>query len=85
MTFAMEYVAVWEPPTCAPGTSILSGVRGLGALTRLRGLYGAARAAALAGDRSKATTYYTKLIGLAAKGDGAREELERAKAFLAQR
>ncbi len=52
---------------------------------RLRGLYGAARAAALAGDRDKAKTYYAKLVALTEKGDGARQEVQQAKAFLAQR
>jgi hypothetical protein len=52
---------------------------------RLRGLYGAARAAALAGDRDKARTYYAKLVALTEKGDGARPELQQAKAYLAQR
>jgi len=52
---------------------------------RLRGLYGAAQAAALSGNRDKAKQYYAKLIALAEKGDGARRELQQAKAFLAQR
>jgi hypothetical protein len=52
---------------------------------RLRGLYGAAQAAALAGDRDKARTYYAKLVALTEKGDGARPELQQAKAYLAQR
>lgn len=52
---------------------------------RLRGLYGAAQAAALSGDRVKAKMYYAKLVELTAKGDGARQELEQARAYLAQR
>lgn len=52
---------------------------------RLRGLYGAARAAALAGDREKARTYYAKLVALTEKGDGSRPELRQARAYLAQR
>jgi predicted Zn-dependent protease len=52
---------------------------------RLRGLYGAAQAAALSGDRAKAKMYYAKLVELTAKGDGARQELEQARAYLAQR
>jgi cytochrome c-type biogenesis protein CcmH/NrfG len=52
---------------------------------RLRGLYGAARAAALAGDSGKAKAYYAKLVALTEKGDGGRQELEHAKAYLAQR
>jgi tetratricopeptide (TPR) repeat protein len=52
---------------------------------RFRGIYGAARAAELSGDREKARTYYAKLVALAEKGDGARPELRQAKAYLAQR
>jgi hypothetical protein len=52
---------------------------------RLRGLYGAAQAAELAGNREKARAYYAKLAALTEKGDGNRPELRRAKAFLAQR
>jgi tetratricopeptide (TPR) repeat protein len=51
---------------------------------RFRGLYGAGRAAALAGDRDKARTFYTQLVTLAAQADGARSELTEARAFLAQ-
>ncbi|MGH7318479.1 MAG: hypothetical protein ACRELA_02465 [Candidatus Rokuibacteriota bacterium] len=49
---------------------------------RLRGLYGAARAAELSGDREKARTYYTRLLALAEKADSERPELRQAKAFL---
>jgi len=52
---------------------------------RLRGLYGAARAAALAGDREKARTYYARLVALTTNGDGSRPELQQARAYLAQR
>ncbi|HUP95150.1 MAG TPA: hypothetical protein VM164_09580 [Burkholderiales bacterium] len=52
---------------------------------RLRGLYGAAQAAQLAGDRAKAKTYYAKLVALTENGDGTRPELQRARAYLAQR
>ena len=52
---------------------------------RFRGLYGAARAAELSGDRAKAAGYYTKLIALAEKTDGNRPELRRARTYLAQR
>jgi hypothetical protein len=47
--------------------------------------YGAAQAAALAGDREKARTYYAKFIALTEKADRARPELQLAKAYLAQR
>jgi tetratricopeptide (TPR) repeat protein len=52
---------------------------------RLRGLYGSARAAALTGDRAKAKLYYGKLVALTEKSDGARPELQQARAYLAQR
>ena len=52
---------------------------------RYRGLYGAAQAAALSGDRDKAKTYYAKFLALAAKADLTRPELQQAKAYLAQR
>jgi len=49
---------------------------------RFRGLYGAARAADLSGDRTKARTYYSTLLSLGEKGDTERPELRQAKAFL---
>jgi cytochrome c-type biogenesis protein CcmH/NrfG len=52
---------------------------------RYRGLYGAARAAEVAGDRSKAVGYYEKLVALAGKADTARPEIARAKTFLGPR
>jgi tetratricopeptide (TPR) repeat protein len=52
---------------------------------RLRGLYGAAEAAAQSGDRAKAKSYYAKLVALTEKGDGSRPELKQARGFLAQR
>ena len=50
---------------------------------RFRGTYGAALAAAQAGDAAKARDYYAKLIELAGKGD-ARPELQQAKTWLAR-
>ncbi len=50
---------------------------------RFRGLYGAARAAELSGDREKARTYYQKMLALSAKADTERPERVEAKAFLA--
>jgi tetratricopeptide (TPR) repeat protein len=50
---------------------------------RFRGTYGAALAAAQAGDAAKARAYYARLTELAAKGDP-RPELQRAKLFLAR-
>jgi hypothetical protein len=51
---------------------------------RFRAIYGAARAAKLAGDREKAKAQYAKLVELAAKADAPRPELAAAKQFLAQ-
>ncbi|HYS19065.1 MAG TPA: hypothetical protein VET45_19235 [Candidatus Binatia bacterium] len=52
---------------------------------RYRGLYGAGRAAEMAGDRQKATVYFEKLVALTGKADTPRPETARAKAFLGQR
>jgi tetratricopeptide (TPR) repeat protein len=51
---------------------------------RFNGLYGAARAAELAGDSKKAANYYAQLVKLCERADGARSELEQAKVFLAR-
>lgn len=51
---------------------------------RFRGVYGAAQAAARAGDRDKAKMYYAKFVALTEKADGARPEVPLAKAYLAQ-
>jgi hypothetical protein len=48
---------------------------------RFWGLYGAARAAELAGDRGKANTYYGQLLTLAERADSERPALLEAKAF----
>src|SRR5256885_17197414 len=40
---------------------------------RFRGFYGAARAADLSGDRTKARTYYSTLLSLGEKGDRSEE------------
>ena len=57
---------------------------------RFNGLYGAARAARLAGgqnnlaaDQKKAKTYYAKLMALSRHADSNRPEVDEAKAFLA--
>jgi hypothetical protein len=52
---------------------------------RFRGLYGAARAAELSGDREKARTYYASLLALCEKADTERPELKEAKTFLAKK
>ena len=51
---------------------------------RFNGIWGAARAAELAGDRTKAKAYYEKLVSLTAKADTERPEVREAKAFLAK-
>lgn len=52
---------------------------------RFNGLYSAAKAAEISGDRKKAGTYYAKLIALTDKSDGQRVELQAARTFLAAR
>ena len=50
---------------------------------RFRGVYGAAKAASLAGDRAKARTYYTQLLKICARADSpGRPELAEARAFV---
>lgn len=51
---------------------------------RFRGLYGAARAADLAGEKEKARTLYMQLVMMCAPADSERPELSEAKAFLMQ-
>jgi tetratricopeptide (TPR) repeat protein len=51
---------------------------------RFRGLYGAARAAELAGEVEQARAYYEELVALAASADSERPELATAKQFLGQ-
>jgi tetratricopeptide (TPR) repeat protein len=50
---------------------------------RFQGLYGAARAAQLAGDTAKARTYYGRLVSLGKGADADRPELKQAKSFIA--
>ena len=52
---------------------------------RLRGFYGAAKAAKAAGDAAKARTYFEKLAALAKNADPERPEVQEAKAFLTAR
>ena len=52
------------------------------AQNRLRGFYGAAKAAQASGDRAKARAYFEKLAALAGNADPERAELREAKAFL---
>ena len=51
---------------------------------RFNGLFSAARAAEMSGDRNKAATFYAKLTTLGERGDGSRPELQAAKKFLAR-
>ena len=50
---------------------------------RLKGLYGAGRAAELAGDKKKAREFYLKVIAVCGQADGDVAELSHAKKFLA--
>jgi predicted Zn-dependent protease len=48
---------------------------------RLAGLYGAARAAKLAGNAREASRYFAELLAVAGKGDGGRAEVREARAY----
>lgn len=50
---------------------------------RFNGIYGAARAATLAGDRKRAENFYRQLVALGRHADTGRPELAEAKEFLA--
>jgi tetratricopeptide (TPR) repeat protein len=52
---------------------------------RFMGLYGAARAAEMAGDHEQAHSYYEQLVALGEMADSERAELAAAQAFLAQK
>jgi tetratricopeptide (TPR) repeat protein len=52
---------------------------------RLRGLYGAAKAADLAKNRQKATVFFQDLVALTKDADTDRMEIRDAKAFLASK
>jgi tetratricopeptide (TPR) repeat protein len=49
---------------------------------RIRGLYGAAKAAEASGNRQKAAGYYKKLAALTAKADPEKKEAREARAFV---
>jgi hypothetical protein len=51
---------------------------------RFRAVYGAGRAAELAGDQDGARRNYTHLLEIAAHADEPQPELERARTFVAQ-
>jgi tetratricopeptide (TPR) repeat protein len=50
---------------------------------RFNGIYGAAQAAELSGDRTKAAAYYKQLLAACEKADTDRQEVQRARLFLA--
>jgi hypothetical protein len=50
---------------------------------RFQGLYGAARAAELAGDGATARTYYGRLVSLGKGADADRPEMKKAQSFIA--
>ena len=52
---------------------------------RFNGLFGAARAAELLGDKKRAAEYYAKLVTLTVNADSDRPELRKTKEFLAQK
>ncbi|MBL6081561.1 bacterial transcriptional activator domain-containing protein [Belnapia sp. T18] len=52
---------------------------------RFRAVYGAGRAAELAGDRDEARRHYQRLVQLAERADAPRPEIEQARAFVNQR
>ena len=52
---------------------------------RFNGLFGAARAAEMAGKSEKSNTYYARLVKICDGSNSARPELSRAKALLAQK
>jgi tetratricopeptide (TPR) repeat protein len=52
---------------------------------RFNGLFGAARAAELLGDKKRAAEYYAKLVTLTVNADSDRPELRKSKEFLAQK
>jgi tetratricopeptide (TPR) repeat protein len=52
---------------------------------RFNGLYGAARAAEMAGQSEKSNAYYAQLVKVCAGSNSDRPELGRAKALLAQK
>jgi tetratricopeptide (TPR) repeat protein len=52
---------------------------------RFNGLYGAARAAELSGDKKKAGDYYAKMVTLTAHADSDRPELQKIREFVARK
>jgi tetratricopeptide (TPR) repeat protein len=52
---------------------------------RFNGLYGAAQAAELAGNREKAATYYAQLLAVCEQADTERPEAQHARLYLAEK
>ncbi len=52
---------------------------------RFRSLYGCGRSAELSGDRSTARKYYVRLLEICKQSDGARPELDQARAFVGKK
>jgi tetratricopeptide (TPR) repeat protein len=66
-----------------PGAALLAYEQAMKAAPeRLRGYYGAAKAAEASDDKSKATAYFRKLAKLTRNGDGERAELKEMKLYL---
>jgi hypothetical protein len=51
---------------------------------RLRGFYGAAKAAAASGNREKSAVYFNSLVRLTRNADSDRAEIREAKQFTAK-
>lgn len=66
-----------------PGEAMAEFERSLSrAPNRFTALYGAAKAAREAGDAKRATGFFTALLDVSCNGDGARPELDEARAFV---
>jgi tetratricopeptide (TPR) repeat protein len=69
-----------------PGAALLAYEQSMqAARERLRGYYGAAKAAEASGDKDKATAYFRKLAKLTRNADGERPELKEMKLYLASK
>ena len=68
-----------------PGAALLAYEQSMKAAPeRLRGYYGAAKAADAGGDKAKAAGYYRKLAQLTRNADGERGEIKEAKLRVAK-
>ena len=75
---------LWNRPVSrAGGGRLLLAGGHTGNLSLPQVVYGAAKAASLAGDRAKARTYYTQLLDICKRADSpGRPELAEARAFV---